>query len=76
MLQALLQEYTVFLSGMTYNGIPELLYESMMKTDSDIRNVVCNIILSGDSTMFLGKSYHKRIFSAVYIKQTERFSHS
>ena len=46
----------LFSLGMESSGIHELLYNSVMKSDIDIRkDLLNNVVLSGGSTMFPGK---------------------
>ena len=43
---------------MESGGIHELLYNSVMKSDIDLRkDLFGNVVLSGGSTMFPGKTY-------------------
>ena len=46
----------VNLSGMESPGIHELIYDSVMRCDIDIRkDMLNNVVTSGGSTMFPGK---------------------
>ena len=60
--------------GMDYAGIHEIIYNSIMKTDPEIRKNLCaNIVLSGGSTMFPDIKYRiqKEIIS-LFVKSLDQ----
>ncbi len=82
----MISSYINDIAGMEESGIHELVYQSIMKCDIDIRkDLFHNIVLSGGSTMYPGKvititcifehSYYNSIINGYYSKFRHKCLH-